>query len=293
VAQPGHPSKPPFVAAGHPLTPSAGTRKRGSPPVAVESWGTSAGGLRQRMSRHGGHASMGHWSRDQTIPAQLPPPAADGTLWRRSPRSTSRRRGPTRTSRWCADGRAVRPALVVSSSSSTGGRPDPHQRPAGSTFPARARRPARLRPIAMTDRGDGARPAGVPGARAVHSRCHSARSRRGKPRRKPGFRSTATGIRTPVSAVRGRRPSPLDDGGRTRDTLATGPLLSSPRRRPADVAELVDAHGSGPCGGNSVEVRVLSSASCRNRASRRPDTGAPKRRGPIPGLIASNGRRCV
>ncbi len=29
-----------------------------------------------------------------------------------------------------------------------------------------------------------------------------------------GFRSTATGIRTPVSAVRGRRPSPLDDSGR-------------------------------------------------------------------------------
>src|SRR4051795_2473051 len=28
----------------------------------------------------------------------------------------------------------------------------------------------------------------------------------------------------------------------------------------ADVAELVDAHGSGPCGGNPVEVRVLSSA---------------------------------
>ena len=27
---------------------------------------------------------------------------------------------------------------------------------------------------------------------------------------------TATGIRTPVSAVRGRRPSPLDDGGGTR-----------------------------------------------------------------------------
>jgi hypothetical protein len=30
--------------------------------------------------------------------------------------------------------------------------------------------------------------------------------------------------------------------------------------RRADVAELVDAHGSGPCGGDSVEVRVLSSA---------------------------------
>jgi hypothetical protein len=33
-------------------------------------------------------------------------------------------------------------------------------------------------------------------------------------------RSTATGIRTPVSAVRGRRPSPLDDGGETRVRVA-------------------------------------------------------------------------
>ena len=32
-------------------------------------------------------------------------------------------------------------------------------------------------------------------------------------------------------------------------------------RPQADVAELVDAHGSGPCGSNPVEVRVLSSAS--------------------------------
>src|SRR5262245_40896662 len=31
----------------------------------------------------------------------------------------------------------------------------------------------------------------------------------------------------------------------------------------ADVAELVDAHGSGPCGGNPVEVQVLSSALAR------------------------------
>ena len=29
---------------------------------------------------------------------------------------------------------------------------------------------------------------------------------------------------------------------------------------PAAVAELVDAHGSGPCGGNPVEVQVLSAA---------------------------------
>ena len=32
------------------------------------------------------------------------------------------------------------------------------------------------------------------------------------------------------------------------------------RQDHADVAELVDAHGSGPCGGNPVEVRFLSSA---------------------------------
>ena len=31
-------------------------------------------------------------------------------------------------------------------------------------------------------------------------------------------------------------------------------------RAPADVAELVDAHGSGPCGRKLVEVQVLSSA---------------------------------
>src|SRR6266540_4060372 len=34
----------------------------------------------------------------------------------------------------------------------------------------------------------------------------------------------------------------------------------------ADVAELVDAHGSGPCGGNPVEVQVLSSALPDRRA---------------------------
>ncbi len=80
--------------------------------------------------------------------------------------------------------------------------------------------------------------------------------------------STATGIRTRVSAVRGRRPSPLDDSGAGPGPEATRapvrrsrPLVRYRRPLPADVAELVDAHGSGPCGGNSVEVRVLSSAS--------------------------------
>ncbi len=45
----------------------------------------------------------------------------------------------------------------------------------------------------------------------------------------------------------------------------------------ADVAELVDAHGSGPCGGNPVEVQVLSSAFDfdwrRYLALKRPDVG--------------------
>src|SRR5215213_15348 len=36
------------------------------------------------------------------------------------------------------------------------------------------------------------------------------------------FASTATGIRTPVSAVRGRCPSPLDDGGASAARIAKG-----------------------------------------------------------------------
>jgi antitoxin YefM len=46
------------------------------------------------------------------------------------------------------------------------------------------------------------------------------------------------------------------DGARRLFSVASA--ISSHRR--ADVAELVDAHGSGPCRGNPVEVRVLSSA---------------------------------
>jgi hypothetical protein len=41
----------------------------------------------------------------------------------------------------------------------------------------------------------------------------------------------------------------------------------------ADVAELVDAHGSGPCGGDPVEVQVLSSASRDPPASAAPEQG--------------------
>ena len=51
----------------------------------------------------------------------------------------------------------------------------------------------------------------------------------GGPAWKTGFRGTATGIRTPVSAVRGRRPSPLDDSG-------SGPVAQGSNRAP-DAAE--------------------------------------------------------
>ena len=33
----------------------------------------------------------------------------------------------------------------------------------------------------------------------------------------------------------------------------------------ADMAELADAHGSGPCGGDSIQVQVLLSAPYKNR----------------------------
>jgi hypothetical protein len=74
------------------------------------------------------------------------------------------------------------------------------------------------------------------------------------------FLSTATGIRTPVSAVRGRRPSPLDDSGGLRSWRVARAVRDARVGDPAAVAELVDAQASGACGGNPVEVRVLSAA---------------------------------
>src|SRR3954465_80061 len=50
--------------------------------------------------------------------------------------------------------------------------------------------------------------------------------RRQKPASCRAFVSTATGIRTPVSAVRGRRPSPLDDGGQRRASVRVSPDLA-------------------------------------------------------------------
>jgi hypothetical protein len=53
-------------------------------------------------------------------------------------------------------------------------------------------------------------------------------------------------------------------------------------RLQADVAELVDAHGSGPCRGNPVEVRVLSSAPIERRWNHDPPkNGGLGRFGPL------------
>ena len=85
--------------------------------------------------------------------------------------------------------------------------------------------------------------------------------------------STATGIRTPVSGLRIRRPSPLDDSGKVRQFSERGGRWACRGSRTgigarigrlvglAAVAELVDAHGSGPCGLTPVKVRLLSAAS--------------------------------
>ena len=103
--------------------------------------------------------------------------------------------------------------------------------------------------------------------------------------------------RTPVqAAVRGRRPSPLDDSGErgrslTRDarraagsavratTRPTAPAscrsLACARQTanfngPAAVAELVYAHGSGPCGRKPLGVRVPPAASPSSRITVQP-----------------------
>jgi hypothetical protein len=70
-----------------------------------------------------------------------------------------------------------------------------------------------------------------PGSLAgFQSAFQSALLRRENPRFLGGSLSTATGIRTRVSAMRGRRPSPLDDSG------AMGQQASKARTRPAGLA---------------------------------------------------------
>ena len=61
--------------------------------------------------------------------------------------------------------------------------------------------------------GPGTEPALRFGCGTVHQAVHQAPQNDENPHVLGGFRSTATGIRTRVSAMRGRRPSPLDDSG--------------------------------------------------------------------------------
>lgn len=109
---------------------------------------------------------------------------------------------------------------------------------------------------------------------------------------------TATGIRTPVSAVRGRRPSPLDDGGKGRSNLARVPPSPSPpfyvcrrsRRnaawRPAALVNSGSAYGS-----QCVAPASSTYSMCCRRlaaAARGPRTGMSVSRSPA---IMSTGVR--
>ena len=76
----------------------------------------------------------------------------------------------------------------------------------------------RLRAVGRRRAAEPARPPLGRDPRPQGPLVHGLALRRGRLTTKPAgrraSRSTATGIRTPVSAVRGRRPSPLDDSGR-------------------------------------------------------------------------------
>ena len=87
---------------------------------------------------------------------------------------------------------------------------------------------------------------------AAHDRLAHA-DRRRAPARPPA--AAASGRAHGGGAGRGRLLDRRDR--RTRDGSVRTRINS---RSPADVAELVDAHGSGPCGRKVVEVQVLSSA---------------------------------
>src|SRR5207244_12125746 len=81
------------------------------------------------------------------------------------------------------------------------------------------------------------------------------------------FSSTTTSTRFPGVVERPRASAPASAQPTTSAARRNRPRFKDERvaaatiRDRADVAELVDAHGSGPCGGNPVEVQVLSSAS--------------------------------
>src|SRR5256885_9220827 len=82
------------------------------------------------------------------------------------------------------------------------------------------------------------------------------------------FNANTTSTRFPEAAAVGPRASaPPSAQAKTNAARRDRPRFKAETLAPAtipdraDVAELVDAHGSGPCGGDPVEVQVLSSAS--------------------------------
>src|SRR5437660_1485491 len=64
-----------------------------------------------------------------------------------------------------------------------------------------------------------------------------------------------------LDAAAGAGAKSVQTSRKSRPRLREPMLRAATMPRRADVAELVDAHGSGPCGGDPVEVQVLSSAS--------------------------------
>src|SRR5215472_12010675 len=110
----------------------------------------------------------------------------------------------------------------------------------------------------------------------------------------PPARSASEAVRASAKGSTERR-----KGGMVRASRGgSGPRAAATLSLRADVAELVDAHGSGPCGLRLVEVQVLSSASLypgRFRDARRHSRGGgrqPAQPGLLPRWLprASRGR---
>ena len=93
------------------------------------------------------------------------------------------------------------------------------------------------------------------------------------------FESTATGIRTPVSAVRGRRPSPLDDGGLGSVKIARQPLTpSAPCRNMCSCTAVLLQRTSAPS--RRAACRTPRSPSAQVSRGRRSATCGAGRRAP-------------
>src|SRR4051795_1083441 len=98
-----------------------------------------------------------------------------------------------------------------------------------------------------------------------------------KPRDREASRGTATGIRTPVSAVRGRRPSPLDDSGTgtAQPRAATGGGSAAERTRtPTSISTRRPERRASTNSATAAELETLaalSGSAARRRPARRLD----------------------